>query len=234
MDAKHEQNLVLNHQHPSEYILVLDDGRVYCRLHPGFEAQLHQMLKKWAEGNKLKLKWKFVSPSGCTEKDQRVRDAFYYSQRGWSHLQRDNFELAYEYFKEAHTQDAKNEAIRKAYALSLMKLRPMRMDQVLEDHLIRGYPLSGVSDRNAEFRYQYMFMLDIIKNLEKENMSPRGPLREWSWISEVEDLKTELEPQELDASPASTLPSGVALPARVKELEAAQWSPQQDMKRVWA
>lgn len=221
MNTKCEQNLVLNHQHPSEYVLVLDDGTVYCRLHPGFEAQLHQMLKKWAEGNKLKLKWKLTSPGGCTEEDQRVRDAFYYSQRGWSHLQRENFELAYEYFKEAHTQDMNNDKIRKTYAQSLIKLRSMRKDQALEDHLARGQPLSGVSDRNAEFRYQYVFMLDTIKQLERREMLFSSPSREWSWVSELEDSKGKSGPQELDLSPISTLPSVPTFPAGVAELEAA-------------
>lgn len=196
----------MNHQHPSEYVLVLDDGRVFCELHPVFKGQLFQMLKNWASGNNCRLELKWVSLPGPTEEDQSVCDAFYYCQRGWSNLQHGRVELAYEYFKEAHLQDVNNKDIRRAYARSLMLLRPKRRDRILEDHLIRGQPLHG----EDEFKYQYVMMRDTIQELEQQEMSIRAFSREWSWISEIKDRDENSEPQELPLSPVETLSDDAA------------------------
>ncbi len=180
------------------------------------------MLKKWARGNRLKFEWNFVSSCGCSVDDQKLLDALYYYRRGCSHFQRKSFRLAYKYLKEAHTQNWSNADIRKAYAQSLIALRHVLQDEILETYLERAdprQPLPGGSDGNAEFRYQYMIMQETIELVEGQTFELLSPLREWSWVLEVEEMRVkstrvvEVEEQrdksigraELDLSPVSTI-----------------------------
>ncbi|KAF8855947.1 hypothetical protein BDZ45DRAFT_804570 [Acephala macrosclerotiorum] len=70
-------------------------------------------------GRKMELITTFGPSSGSLFVDAPRPELY----RGCSQFQRERFELAYEYLKEAHTQDWINVDIRKAYAHYLIALR---------------------------------------------------------------------------------------------------------------
>ncbi len=132
----------MNHQAPTEYVLVFNEGQVYLRLHQDFEGKIRPLLEKWGKDSKINaLQWRFTPSCNCSIKEQMLKDAAYYSRRGLFHLRKqskENAELAYQYLRAAHNQDWNNERIRECYAMALVELRKYRNDPMLDGHLDRG------------------------------------------------------------------------------------------------
>lgn len=135
--------MFLNHQHPTEYVLIFNEGQVYIRLHQAFEEKIWNLVKVWADDRKIKcIQWNFRSSCSCSPQNQMQKDADYYSKRGLFHLRRGNAELAYNYLKEAHTLDWTEETIKNNYAKALVALRKERKDSILDAYLERGEKVS--------------------------------------------------------------------------------------------
>jgi hypothetical protein len=188
----YHKRLILNHQHPSEYVLLFSDGTVYARLHRNFEAKLKPLLKKWADDRKKPLGWNFKMSCDCSEASQRKADASYYKLRGMFHMKRGDFELAYGYLREAHIQNPKDGGIRSRYVKALNEFRASLRDPALEQYLAqhtRGaelympFPANDSSSAVARFRHDYVRMMTTLGSME-------------AGVNSINDASTNVEQQD--------------------------------------
>lgn len=214
-------------------MLVLDDGKVYCSLHPHFEPAIHTLLTRWATEKKLKLQWNFHPSTTLGLEDLRFIDARYYYRRGLFFLRQqtpESIELAYGYLREAHTQDFdskdNSETIRIAYARALIALREKRRDPILEAYLARSdrrQPMPLISDANLEFRNEYTNFLVTVGSVERTRARVGvgvGMTREWSWGMEDERSVLGEEARELHVDPISAWMPLSASGERIPQPEA--------------
>ncbi len=191
----------MNHQHPSEYVLLFSDGTVHARLHRNFEGKLKTLLQKWADESKKPLGWNFEKSCDCSETSQQKADASYYSQRGVFHMKRGDFELAYCYLREAYFQNPKDRGIRSRYVKALSEFRAFLKDPELEQHLAKhsqwnGLPLPFSADDSltivARFRQDYILMMTTTLGLTEGELNlDMAQQKEWSYLSyeTAEDIR---------------------------------------------
>ncbi|KAH8655990.1 hypothetical protein BGZ60DRAFT_417594 [Tricladium varicosporioides] len=157
--------IFLNHQHPTEYLLLMGNGEVYARLHEDFREPLQKLSKEWATGNKLSrnYRFRFYPSCHCSKVQQAEQNAAYYNARGIFHLNRGNDLLAYQYLKAAHELHGSNAFIRRNYALALLEHQRILQDPILVRVLL-GEPNSSAG-LNAAFRLDYLSMNTTITPL---------------------------------------------------------------------
>ncbi|KAF4628830.1 hypothetical protein G7Y89_g9323 [Cudoniella acicularis] len=183
--------LFFNHQHPTEYVLLFENGKVYARLHRDFEKPLKTLVQEWAKGNGLerRLEFKFYVSCLCTKKYQEQQNAAYYNRRGVFQIRRGKAEIATQYLREAQHLDQRNGEIRRNYAMALVRMRSILNDRHLEDYLTRlGDPSEGpegpappvATEPNADFRIQYIMMLRTIRTVQGLQIDHQQYQSEWS------------------------------------------------------
>lgn len=189
----YHKRLVMNHQHPSEYVLLFSDGTVYARLHQNFEEKLKTLLQKWADDRKKPLGWNFKMSCDCSERSQQKADASYYSQRGVFHMKRGDFELAYCYLREAYFQNPKDRGIQSRYVKALSEFRAFLKDPALEEYLAKHshwnglplpFPANDSSPTVARFRQDYVLMMTTTLGLTEAELNlDMTQQNEWSYLS---------------------------------------------------
>jgi hypothetical protein len=197
----YRERLFLNHQHSTEYLLLLSDGKVYARLHRNFEEKLKPLLQKWADSKRKPLQLTFRWSCDCSEESQRKADAGYYNLRGMYHMKRGQPELAYGYLREAHKQDPGDLGIRNRYLKTLNEFRAFLKDPKLEQYLEDNdqgvgqempFTVSGSSTARERFLHDYVWMLSRPGGLGSitcgsdsvdDRSSTEGGQDEWSCLS---------------------------------------------------
>ncbi|PMD20198.1 hypothetical protein NA56DRAFT_187210 [Hyaloscypha hepaticicola] len=172
--------LIMNHQRPSEYVLLFSDGTGYARLHRNFEEKLKTLLQKWADDRKKPLGWNFKMSCDCSETSQQKADASYYSQRGLFHMRRGDFELAYCYLREAYFQNPKDRGIRSRYVKALSEFRAFLKDPALEQYLAKHsqwnvlplpFPANDSLTTVARFRQDYVLIMTTTLGLTEGELN---------------------------------------------------------------
>jgi hypothetical protein len=201
------KRLFLNHQHPTEYVLLFSDGHTHVKLHSKFEKPLTVLLEEWATNNKVRNFRPIFRPScSCTEEEQQHRNSMYYDARGLFHLSLGDPEQALAYLSEArmHAPRETMAEVRNHYDMAIYAVRLKKQDPILEDYLVRrvtremGTDLGHQSERDRTFRIDYReWMVEFggdIEALEKKvqeladlgrrwniGVDGESDMREWSY-----------------------------------------------------
>jgi hypothetical protein len=131
------QRLFLNHQNPSEYVLLFSDGRTYAGLHNDFHKPLKAILFQWATNRNLTKTFQYHPKVTCsyTLSQQRAMNAAYYNKRGLFQISRGNPWLALRYLREAHEQDRSGLEIHGNFGMALVAVRQIERDDELERYI---------------------------------------------------------------------------------------------------
>jgi hypothetical protein len=152
------QRLFLNHQHPTEYLLLFSSGIVHAKLHGDFNGQLHDLLKIWFDAKSKRNRnledseWFYFTPSSeICPKEQQKRIAEYYVQRGLFHYTQGNILLA-RHLHRAEVQPLHKHSVEDDYVKSLV----LAYDYLREAN--EQYP------NNLSIQEKYVEILKAVRN----------------------------------------------------------------------